>query len=223
MFRSINLIKYLIVLTLALCFIQILTAKKFNPSPILKSALVPGWGQVSIDRPYGYAMLASEFFCWSAYYYSHNEQTLKARESYEYALEFAHINPGSYNSSYYNNLRKFNSSGFEAGGYNDFIRQEAIYRYPDDPVQQQAYIDENGIPDEMAWNWDNIQRREDYSIIRKEILELKDQAQIISGVLIANHLISSIDILRLKKHWKHVKPSFSYYQRTPVLNLNIEF
>ncbi|MFO7660879.1 MAG: hypothetical protein R6V77_08195, partial [Candidatus Cloacimonadaceae bacterium] len=202
---------------------QSLSAKPFRINPLLKSALVPGWGQVSLDRNYGYGMIASEVLLWSTLFYHNTEQELKDQESYEFALKFAHINPGSYSSQYYRDLAKYDTSGFEAGGYNALVRENAINLYPDNYALQQAYIDENAIPDEMAWTWDSYQQRKDYSSTRKEILELKDRAQLITGLIIANHVLSSIDMLRLKKDWGTVQPSFSLYKDTPVLNLRVDF
>ena len=77
-------------------------------------------------------MLASEVLLWSASYYTSNEISLQNRSTYEYALKFAHIYPGSYDSQYYRDLAKYNSSGYEAGGYNAMIRQTAIDMYPYD-------------------------------------------------------------------------------------------
>lgn len=200
-----------------------LQAKVFTVNPLLKSILIPGWGQLSQGHSYGYVMLTSETLFWSTYLYNKNEQDLKDRSSYEYALKFAHINPADYSAQYYRDLSKYNSSGFDAGGYNAMIRQTAIELFQYDPIAQQAYIDENKYTDEMSWGWDNDTLRKKYGTQRKEILDLKDQAQVFTGLLIANHIISGIDMLRQRKHWNNVHPSIQYYRNTPVLHLNIEF
>lgn len=222
----VNTNKLLLISLVALIFLIVnstIYAKSFELNPVLKSAILPGWGQLSIDNSYGYAMLTGEVLFWSAYIYSTTEQNLKDQQSYEYALKFAHVNPGKYSEQYYRDLSKFDSSGYSAGGYNAMVRQTAIDLYPYDLVLQQDYIDENAIPDEMAWQWDTYQQRKKYSSLRKDILELKDQAQVITGIIIANHIISSIDMLRLRKHWKNVNPSIRYYRNTPILNFDIQF
>jgi len=220
--------KYMIGLltTLTLTLIMLIYpihAKAFKINPLVKSALIPGWGQVSIDRPYGYAMIAGEVLLWSVYYYNHNEQDLRDKESYEYALKFAHINPGSYDSQYYTMLSKYGSSSFDAGGYNAMIRKQAMELFPNDLILRQQYIDENAIPDELSWYWDSTQDRKNFSTMRKDILELKDQAQLITGIIIANHILSSIDMLRLKRKWSPLKSSLSYKDKTLKLNLSLEF
>jgi hypothetical protein len=214
----------ILVITLMLLFSYcILSATPYVISPLLKSALLPGWGQLSIDRSYGYGMLTSEALIWSSYFYNSNEQKLKDRQSYEHALKFAHINPGDYPSQYYRDLAKYDTSGFSAGGYNAMIRTTAQSLFPDNLAAQQQYIDANAIPDEMSWQWDDFTYRRKYASMRNQILELKDQAQIITGLVIANHLISTIDMLRLRKHWANVHTSVQYYRNTPVLNLCIDF
>lgn len=200
-----------------------LQARILTPSPFLKSALVPGWGQLSIDKNYGYGMLSGEVLLWSTLFYNNNEQDLRHESSYEYALKFAGVNPGKYSSQYYRDLAIYNSSGFEAGGYNAMVRQTAINLYPSQLDMQQQYIDANAIPDEMSWQWESSTRRKKYSTMRKEILEMKDTAQVITGIIIANHIISGIDMLRQKKHWKNVNTSVGYLQKTPTINLEVNF
>jgi hypothetical protein len=200
-----------------------LSAKPYVISPLLKSALLPGWGQLSLDRSYGYGMLVSETLIWSADFYNSNEQKLKDRQSYEHALKFAHINPGNYDSQYYRDLARYDTSGFSAGGYNAMIRTTAQNLYPDNLAAQQQYIDINAMPDAMSWQWDDFTYRKKYASMRNQILDLKDKAQIITGLLIANHLISTIDMLRLRKHWSNVHTSVQYYRNTPTLNFSIDF
>ncbi len=218
--RSANCIAVFLILMVS---IQPLQAGKLTPSPLLKSALIPGWGQLTLDKNYGYGMLAGEVMIWSAYFYNSNEQDLRDRSAYEYALKFAHINPGDYPAQYFKNLSKYDTSGYEAGGYNAYVRQTALDLFPSDPIQQQAYIDANAIPDEQAWTWDSYTYRRNYSTMRKDILELKDQAQLITGLIIANHIISSIDMLRLKKKWGSVQTSLRYYKKSPALFFSADF
>jgi hypothetical protein len=200
-----------------------LQAKVLTVNPFLKSAVLPGWGQVNQGHPYGYAMLTGEVILWSSYIYNKNEETIKHRESYEYALKFAHINQGHYSSDYYRNLSKYSSSGFDAGGYNAMVRQTAIDMFQADPIAQQAYINENMIPDSKSWTWDTGSDRKKYSSMRKDILVIKDRVQIMTGLIIANHIFSSIDMLRQRKHWTNVHPSVGYLQDIPTFNVSLDF
>jgi hypothetical protein len=212
--------KLLLLQVIMLCSVAI-HAKAFLINPFFKSAIIPGWGQLSLGNSYGYTMLSGEILFWSGYLYNNNEQKLQNRASFDYALKYSHINPGNYSNQYFRDLSKFDSSGFSAGGYNAMVRQTAIELFQYDPVAQQAYIDENIYPDDMSW--ESYQLRKKYSGMRKDILELKDQAQIFTGLIIANHLISGIDMLRQRKHWNNVHTSIQYYNNTPVLFMNVEF
>ena len=213
------------VIVFIILFVSIsIQAKRYTINPFIKSALIPGWGQVSLNHPYGYGMMTSEVLLWSGYLYNKNEQDLKDNASYDYAIKYSHINPAHYSAQYYRDLTKYDSSGFSAGGYNAMIRQQAIQLYPSDPTAQQEYINANAYSEEMSWSWDSYQLRKKYSTMRKDLLELKDQAQLFTGLLIANHIISGVDMLRQRKHWgDNVHTSVQYYRNSPALFMNVDF
>lgn len=188
----------------------------------LKSAILPGWGQLSLDRDYGYGMMAAEVGIIGSMFYLANEQKLSKQESYEYALQFAHIQPGDYSPEYFSHLSRYNSSGFGGGGYNAMIRQEALEQFPSDPLAQQAYIDSHAYSDEMAWNWDSSADRGKYSKMRIHTQDLKDYAKIATGIMIFNHLVSGIDILRIKNiESSHL--SIGMKRKQPLLMLDLSF
>jgi len=214
-------LKFLCCLTLILVTAVPLISWTINP--LLSSLVIPGSGQISHNQKQGYVMLASEVLLWSASYYTSNEISLQNRSTYEYALKFAHIYPGSYDSQYYRDLAKYNSSGYEAGGYNAMIRQQAIQLYPNDPIQQQLYIDENIYPDDYAWNWDSVEHRGAYSKIRIKTQDLRDYGTLAVGVLIVNHLISGVDVLRSHSETKRSQVWLDIKDRHPMLMLNYKW
>lgn len=185
----------------------------------IQSLAVPGLSQIRADRDYGYAMLAAEVGIISTMWFLNTEEKLKEREFYEYALKYAHIAPGSYEDQYYRMLSRYNSSGFEAGGYNAMIRERAMEIYPNDPLQQQTYIDNNSIPDDQSWAWDSAENRGAYSKIRIHTQDLRDYSLMAVGVLIANHLISGIDVLRYFSESKRSQFSMKLYNGNPMLVL----
>jgi len=109
----------------------------------LKSFVVPGWSQISSERNYGYAMLTAEAVIIGSIYYFHSESKVLEQECYEYAIKFAHLHPNGYNDDFFKHLARYESSGFDAGGYNNWVRQTAIDLYPDNPEMQQQYINDN--------------------------------------------------------------------------------
>lgn len=223
MFSKSFLRPVIVVALFTMAIIMPLSSVRLTVNPFLKSVLVPGWGQLTQGNASGYAMLTAEAMFWSAKFYTDSEQTLRDRDSYEYALKYAHINPGKYSDQYYRDLTIYASSGYDAGGYNAMVRSKALEDYPYDPQLQQQYINENIYPNDLAWQWDSVQNKKKFSTKRKEILELQDQTKIITGLLIANHLVSGIDMLRQRKRWHNATPSFGYYKDTPTLNLMLNF
>jgi len=174
-----------------LLILLLTVALQATPSPktaFLKSALIPGWGQLESGSKSGIFFLASEALLWSTKYYYDTEADLKETASEKYAIKYAGIDPeGSYDENYYYLLSRYNSSGFESGGYNSFVYLSA--QSEDDP---EGYVADNMIPDDKAWQWKSKDDRHDYGILRKRIIQYGDYSQTMVGVIIANHLVSAI-------------------------------
>jgi hypothetical protein len=187
---------------------------------ILKSAIVPGWGQLSINNQRGYVFMANEIILFSGLYYFNEESDLKLHKAYDMALHYAHIQPGSYSDTYLINLGKYASNGFDALGYNANILIQAQDLYPDNLQAQQDYINHNMIPDSQGWNWDSNETRQQYRKARKESLDLQDYAKVVTGMVIANHLINIIDIARTTAHRNNFKVGFGM---SPDLKPQLQF
>lgn len=213
-----HLVSLLILLVLGVSLAAESTALQMAQSLVL-----PGLAQVRHDHKYGYAMLAAETAIISSMFYFSQETALKKRASYEYALKFAHIFPGDYDEAYLRDLSRYNSSGFEAGGYNAMVREEAMRLFPHDPAQQQIYIEENMYPDELAWNWDDKDNRAAYVQIRTQTQNLRDYGKVAVGVMIVNHLISGLDVLRFNARDKEAQVYFSMKDKIPMLMLNLSW
>ncbi len=161
----------------------------------LRALAVPGWSQIASGHSYGYAMVASELGIIGSLMYFGNESDVLKQDSYEYAVKFAHLNPGYYDSKFYNNLSRYESSGFDANGYNAMVRQSAMTMFPYDAAAQQSYIDENGYFENKYWSWDSPSDRSQYNKLRNKSQDYEDYASVTAGVLILNHLISGVDYL----------------------------
>ncbi|MDD2332208.1 MAG: hypothetical protein PHI68_06120 [Candidatus Cloacimonetes bacterium] len=190
---------------------------------LLKSLAVPGWGQISTGRNYGYGMLAAELSIISSMLYFDQEQDLKRKEAYQLALEYAHIQPGSYSQQYFRDLSAYNTSGYDAGGYNEMVRSTAMTLYPSNPQAQQEYIDTHIYSAEFAWNWDSDYQRGKFTSLRTRVNELMDYAKIATGVLLFNHLISGVDALRFSAQGRKAHTYMSIKDNSPILNLELEF
>ncbi len=215
-------IKHLVSVVLLLVLGTALVAESIALQ-MAQSLVLPGLAQVRHGKSHGYAMLAAETAIISGMFYFNQEATLKKRESYEYALKFAHILPGNHSDAYLRDLSRYNSSGFEAGGYNAMIREEAISLFPHDPAQQQIYIDENMYPDELSWRWDSKDDRASYVQIRSQAQNMHDYGKVAMGVMIVNHLISGLDVLRYNARDKQAQVYLGMKDRAPMVMLNLSW
>jgi len=187
----------------------------------IKALAVPGWQQAAVGKNYGYAMLASELAIIGSVFYLNNESDILMQDSYEYAIKFAHLHPGSYDNKFYNSLSRYESSGFDANGYNAMIRQTALTMYPYDAIAQQQYIDQNSYKDDMFFSWDSPQHRSQYNKLRNRSNDFDDYASVAVGVLILNHLVSGVDYLLFSARDKSkTEVYFGVKNNEPMLFMN---
>jgi hypothetical protein len=222
---NINSKKYIILLLVILFSVPIL-ADSYSFSP-LKSAILPGWGQISNDHKAGFIHLGLEVAFVSSLIYFSNEATIKQDQSVSYAIKYAHINPINHPESYYKTIGRYSSSYYEAGGYNQEVLNDAIANNPGDPIAQQNYINENAIPDDLNWRWDSKSNRFKYNELRQDYFFNQDYAKIATGVLVANHVFSFLDMLIRYKN-RDIADKYTMYSTidnnmTPMLNLLIKF
>lgn len=203
-----------------------LFSQQINPGKqFLKSALIPGWGELSMQKNSGYVFLAAEFMMWSTTFYFKEETKLKDKASINYAIKYAHIDPqGDYNEDYYYHLSKYVNYGYETGGYNAHIVETAMAKYPDDQAAQSAYIQANSYSENFYWNWDDKNRKHDYAIMRKRITEYSNYISGISGIIIANHLVSAINSLLLTNKINRLEMGMELNsEMNPTLTLSYKF
>ena len=138
---------------------------------ILLSALVPGLGQLEAGHTgMGTVFLIGEAACWASLAIFRVQGNERQDRYIEYAGRFAGVaDAGGQSDDYYGNLAKYDHSG-EPGGpdsYNEMeVRLVARELYPDDRAQQDAYILENQITGDQAWDWESDERRFEYGDIR---------------------------------------------------------
>ncbi len=189
----------------------------------LFSLAIPGFTQIKEGKDYGYAMLAAEAALIGSQLFLKSEAGLLRDESYTYALKFAHINPGTYDNEFLKNLGKYNSSGFDAMGYNATVRAQALFLYPDSPEAQQQYINEHAYGDDKYWNWDGLNHKSEYNRMRNDAVDLESFAKLALGVTILNHLVSGIDVLRYKSQESRANFSLDYRNEVPQIKLSVKF
>lgn len=201
-------------------------AKEINTKTyMLRSALIPGWGELAADNKSGFIFLASEVLLLSSYFYYIEEADLKEKASFNYAVKYAHVDPNiDLTDEYYYHMSRYMSSDFDAGGYNAYIVEIAKARYPDDPEAQTQYIEENSYSDDEYWGWDDEDKQNNYSILRKRITQYGDYAKALTGAVIANHIISALNAFRISSHLKNLNAQVQFDSNmNPVFTLQYNF
>jgi hypothetical protein len=205
--------------------LSILTAEQNVRLSFLKSALLPGWGELSNDNATGYVFLATEAMLWFSKYYYHNESKLYNRASKLHAIRYAHISEVEvYDEIYYDHLKRYMSHGFDSGGYNANLVLEAKYNYPDNLEAQQDYIQQNMYNDAHAWHWDSKDKQLEYRFLRKHITQNEDYSKAVTGFIILNHLVSAVNSARISSKLKHLEMNISLNREfTPFLMWRYQF
>ena len=203
-----------------------LFSQQLNPKKqFLKSALIPGWGELAMQKKSGYIFLAAELAMWGVTFYFNEESDLKNKASINYAIQYANIDPGGdYDSDFYYHLSKYNTYGYNTGGYNASIVEEAMARYPDDQAAQSNYIQANSYSEDFYWEWDDRAKRHDYAIMRKRITEYKSYIKGISGGIIANHIVSAVNSLLLANKLNRVELGMEFNtDMNPTVTISYKF
>ncbi|NLO44791.1 MAG: hypothetical protein GX106_07535 [Candidatus Cloacimonetes bacterium] len=211
--------RIVVLLALLICLSSLPAQKK----DFLLSLVVPGSSQIAQGKTKGYAMLVSEAALLGTIYYMKSESSLKTEEAYLYAIKHANIVPGNYDEGFLRNLGKYMGSGFEAMGYNSAIRSQAIAMYPNDPVAQQAYIDQHAYGEENYWKWDSAEDKSHYNSLRNKSLDFRSIGNMTIGVVMLNHIISGLDALISGNKARRTDLDVTLLRGTPLVRLSYEF
>jgi len=214
---------------LLIIFTSLLFAKEPNPRiSFLKSALLPGWGELSVDHNSGYAFMAAEVLLWSSKFFCEQEKDLLTDQAFFHAVKYAHINPDlHYSDEFLFHLTKYASSGFESGGYNAHIvmRAEELYG-PNgsnpDPQMYDEYIQNNIYNEEFYWNWDSESKQTKYNKKRQDATDFNDIAKALTGTIVVNHVLSAINSFRISSKLRKLKLGM-YFDREMQAHLTCNY
>lgn len=168
----------------------------------IRSLVIPGWGELSQGDNSGYAFIASELIIWSSILYFKQEAKNQENKAYNYAVNNAGIPIGNHSEDYLDLIGKYNSSGFEAGGYGDYllrVEQASGTGNPNAVVEDNVYINN------MPWNWGTTAKRGKYKQMRKDADYNRDWAKSLAGAVILNHILSGANSIRISKKQKRLK------------------
>jgi len=161
-----------------------LISVKTARSLLLKSIVLPGWGEHSLKyHKRGYALNSSELFLWASYaallYFGNSaEQDMQA-----YAATHAGINTRGKDVYYYTDIGNYNT----------------IYEYNDQKLRYRQYAALYPDTDEYYWAWDSDASRQKFDKLRYDSQQLLHMASFALGGLILNRIVSMIDVIALTK------------------------
>lgn len=160
--------------------------------PVLASAVIPGLGELMQgQKTKAHTFFIIEGSIWLSYfgfnYFGHKiDQSARA-----FAVDHADANPLRSDEEYFNAVEDYLSSD----AHNLEVERNASLMYPDDPISQQAYIEEYAYFDDDTWEWDTLPSRTYYWNRRKDARENLRRAGFMPGFAVITRVISIIDVL----------------------------
>ena len=157
-------------------------SEKHSNSPILKSLILPGWGEYSLGyKQRGRIMALSESLLFISILSSYSFAN-KFQENYKaYATQHANVNPANKNRQYWIDIGNYLSM-------NQFNEEHLRWRDFDATYSQY---------NNWEWNWDNDNNRIKFEKMRIKSDTWKLRASFLIGGMVLNHIISGIDALYL--------------------------
>lgn len=161
-----------------------------NRTALMKSALLPGWGQHSLGhRTRGYVFMGVEAVTWLGAGLSWLESSWSRDDYVSLAMAEAGIDADGRSTQFLDDLADFSSSA----EYNDYIRSLARYYYPDDPDAQREYYDNHARYGSDGWSWASEAAREHFYDRLKDSRNWSRRAVYIAGFALVNRAVSAID------------------------------
>jgi|TARA_B100002003_G_scaffold83295_1_gene77763 hypothetical protein len=153
-------------------------------SPVVKSFLLPGWGEYSLDKPErGRIFSLSETALWTffagALIVSHNYSDLFQA----YAADYAGVNTKSKERQFWLDVGNYESMIAHNEEHLRFREFDALY-----PSES-----------EWSWEWSSDSKREKYRDYRVASDTWALGAKFIAGSIVINHIVSAIDALYLQR------------------------
>jgi hypothetical protein len=165
-------------------------------NPVMASVLVPGLGQmIEGDRSKAQTFFLVEGAIWVSYFGFNYWGKRLDGSARAFAVDHSGANAGRRDDAYFDALEDYLSSE----EYNLFVERQASLYFPNDPEQQQLYIEANSYVGEDAWMWDSLSSRSYYWERRREARENRRRASFMPGFAVINRIVSVIDVLLFTK------------------------
>ena len=159
--------------------------KPFELNPVLKSSLIPGWGEAVLENNKRARLFSSiELSLWTACLATYTASYHQMLQYQSFAVEHAGVNTDNKDHKYW----------VDIGNYIDINQHNSEHL-------RWRYLDE--IYEESdRWLWDNKNNMKNFESMRIRSDMLAKTGEYVIGAIIMNHILSAIDtlyLLRLKK------------------------
>ena len=203
-------------------FVQFLTGQdlekdipKTKISPILKSLILPGTGEYSLNFNHrGRVFSLVESTLWFSLISSVLMSDILQREFQTYAAEHANILPSGKNREFWVDIGNYESRKIFNQEHLRFREFDAVDKYEND---------------EWNWDWDGATSKRKYF----ESLRIKSDVWALTGKfliggIVINHIVSAIDVLYLKNRNRSTEsftftPYFNFTAKSFTYNLFYNF
>jgi hypothetical protein len=157
---------------------------------VLKSILLPGWGELSMQEPRGRWLMAADLAMLASIIGLQSYSSDQDREMKSYAL--LHANAAAFSDA--------NQYWIDMGSYLSWqLHQESMLesRTPE-KVWDEAY----------AWEWSSVENANRYRAMRRSRDLAKDRSTLFVGAMVFNRIVSALDVLYLSNRNAHLSFSF---------------
>ena len=167
-----------------LLFTGLLYGESATIQPMVKSAVLPGWGQASLEkskraRIFRFTEVSLISACIGAYTFSGHQ----ANQYKSFAVEHAGVDSHGKNHEYW----------VDIGNYTDMENYNAEHlRFRD---MESLYAENEG----WDWTWDSKKNKNSFQNMRIKSDLLALTGKFIIGGIVVNHILSSIDALYLTR------------------------
>lgn len=174
---------------------------------MLRSALLPGWGQMHLGHSTrGIVFISLDALTWAGVGLSYLEGTFKKDDYSWLAISEAGISASGRSSDFLDDISDYSSS-IE---YNDYIHRLSRYYYPDDPDAQRAYYESHARFGEDGWCWSSDAAMNQFADRLRESRQWFRRSIYIAAFALVNRVVSVIDASLLDERQPGVYTSLSF-------------
>jgi len=174
---------------------------------MLRSAILPGWGQMHLGHgTRGIVFMSLDAVTWAGVGLSYLEGTFN-RDDYTWlAISEAGVSVDGRPNDFLDDISDFDSSM----EYNDYIHRLARYYYPDDPAAQREYYESHARYGDDGWDWSSESARLEFSERLKDSREWFRRSLYIAAFALVNRAVSVIDASLLDERRAGVYTSLTF-------------